>query len=122
MKFGCDADWTTSVTVVVCVRLPLVAVISGCEVAIGVVDAVWIVSVALLRLGGTTFEVVPSLSFQLAVAPLGRLLALRLTGPVNPLTLVTVTRVGRRLPLAHRLAAGDAAIEKSGLPPAASTA
>jgi omega-6 fatty acid desaturase (delta-12 desaturase) len=47
--------------------LPLVAVMSGWEVAFGVFDAVWIFSDALLRLDGTTFEVVPSLSFQLAV-------------------------------------------------------
>jgi hypothetical protein len=71
--------------------LPLVAVMSGWEVAFGVVEAVLIFNVALLRLGGTAFELVPSLSCQLAVAPLGRLLAARLTASLNPFTLVTVT-------------------------------
>ena len=77
--------------VVVCVRFPLVAVMTGFEVDSGVPDAVWIVSVALFRFGGTTFEAVPSASFQEAVVLPGRPPALRLTEPLKPLSRVTVT-------------------------------
>ena len=69
--------------------------------------------VARSRFGGTTFEVVPSLSFQLADAPLGSLVAFKATDPVNPFIACHGHRVGRRLPLAHRLSGWRPAIEKS---------
>jgi hypothetical protein len=91
LKFGCDAAWTTRVTVAVCERLPLVAVISGCDVAVGVFDPVLMASRARSTPGGRTFDFVPSLSCQVADAPLGSRLAFRVTDPLNPFSLFTVT-------------------------------
>jgi hypothetical protein len=79
------------VTVAVCERLPLVAVISGCDVAGGVFDAVLIARRAWSIPGGRTFEVVPLLSVQVAEDPLGSLLASKVTDPVNPLCRFTAT-------------------------------
>ena len=59
VKLGCVAGCTTSLTVVVCFRLPLVPSIFKLKVPFGVFDAVLILSVAQLTLGGTTFEFVP---------------------------------------------------------------
>ena len=81
MKFGWDEGWTTSVTVLVWDRLPLVAVISGCEVPVGVFDAVLIASRARSIGAAGRSSVVPSLSFQLADAPLGSLVAFKATDP-----------------------------------------
>ncbi len=66
-------------------------------------------------------EVVPSLRFQLAVAPPGRLVAFKLTDPEKPFSLFTVTVYVPARPLLTVWLAGDAATEKSG-GPAANTA
>jgi len=90
LKFGCDDAWTTKVTVAVCERPPLVAVISGCDVPMGVPDPILMASRARSIRGGRTFDFVPSLSYQLADAPLGSLPAFRLTDPLNPFSRFTV--------------------------------
>jgi len=122
VKFCWAAGWTASVIVVVCESLSLVAVTTGCVVPVGVLDAVLTVSVAELRLGGITFELVPSLSFQLPVAPLGRPDTLSVTAPANPLVRVTATEYAVDCPCVTVWLEGEAAIEKSAFPPAAKTA
>jgi hypothetical protein len=122
MKLGCDDGWTTSVTVVVCERLPLVAVINGCEVPVVVLDAVLIASRARSRLGGKTLDVVPSLRSQLADDPPGRLVTFNATAPANPFSLFTVTVYVAVCPRLTVWLAGVRVIEKSDAPPAANPA
>ena len=74
---------TTSVTVVVCVRVPLVPVIVKGNVPVGVVLLVVTVIVE-------EPDVVTDVGLKLAPAPAGNPLALKVTVPVNPPDGVTV--------------------------------
>ena len=96
--------------------LLLAAVTTGCEVPLGVVEEVWIVNVALFWDGGRTFELVPLESFQLALAPAGRLEALSVTASANPFDGVTVTEYAVDWPWLTVWLDGEAAIEKSARP------
>ena len=73
---------TTSVAVVVCVKLPLAPVIVSVYVPTGVLVLVVTESVD---------EVVAGFGVKLPVAPAGRPLAVNATWPVNPLIGVTAT-------------------------------
>ena len=75
---------TTSVVVVEWVRAPLVPVMVSVEVPVGVVPAVVTVSVE----GPLPLMVAGE---KLAVAPVGKPLALRVTVPANPFRAPTVT-------------------------------
>jgi hypothetical protein len=78
------AAFTTRVTVVLCVRVPLVPVMVSVYVPAGVLLAVVTASVELP-------EPVTEVGVKLPLAPLGNPLALRLTVPVNPFSAPTVT-------------------------------
>ncbi len=83
LKSPLAAALTTSVTVVECVRLPLVPVIVSVYVPAGVVEAVETDKVEFP-------EPATEVGLKLPVAPLGKPLTLRFTVPVKPFTAVMV--------------------------------
>ena len=78
------AAFTVSVTVVECVRLPLVPVIVSVGLPAGVLLLVCTVSVALP-------DPVTVLGLNVPVAPLGNPLTPKLTAPLNPFSAPTFT-------------------------------
>ena len=82
-KSGVAEEFTTRVTVVVWTVLPLVPVMVMVEVPVGVVLAVVTVIVE-------EPEVVTDVGLKLAVAPVGKPLALKVTVPLNPFNAVIV--------------------------------
>jgi hypothetical protein len=84
-KSGVAAAFTTSVTEVLWLELPLVPVIVKVNVPVDVLLVVWTVRVELPA-GGTVTEV--GLSVQVVL--LGQPLTVRLTVPLNPFSGVTV--------------------------------
>ena len=76
--------FTTRLTVVLCARLPLVPVTVKVLVPTGVLVAV---PTVMVEEPGAPLEV----GLKLAVAPLGRPLALKVTVPVKPFKLPTFT-------------------------------
>jgi hypothetical protein len=83
VKSGVGVEFTTSATVVECVKPPLVPVMVSVYVPIGVVELVETDRVALPALA---IEV----GLKMPVAPLGNPVTFKLTVPVKPLTAVTV--------------------------------
>jgi hypothetical protein len=101
------AALTTSVTVVLCVRVPLVPVTVNVELPAGVLPVVVIVSVDVP-------DVVTEAGLNDAVAPVGSPLALRFTVPVNPFNAPIVAVYVVDPPAVTVREFGDAEIEKSG--------
>src|SRR6516225_7989607 len=83
LKSGVGTAFTTSVTVVECVRLPLVPVMVIVYVPVGVVE---LVATERVELPEPATEV----GLKLAVVPLGSPLTLKFTVPVKPFTAPTV--------------------------------
>src|SRR5260370_32685927 len=80
----CDVNGlTTNVTVVVCVKLPLVPVMASVGLPVGVELLVETVSVEVP-------EPLTEVGLNVAVASVGKPLALRATLPLKPFTAVTV--------------------------------
>jgi hypothetical protein len=99
---------TDSVTVVACVKLPLVPVIVNVDVPTGVLPVVVTVSVELPAPVTVAGE-------KLAVAPAGNPLALSVTTPVNPFKAPTLAVYVVALPTLTVCVLGLADIVKSGV-------
>jgi hypothetical protein len=105
---GGACAFTTKLTVVACVKLPLVPVIVNVEVPTGVLPVVVTVKVELPA-------PVTDVGEKLAVAPVGNPLALSVTTPVNPFNAAMLAVYVVALPTITVCVLGLADIVKSGV-------
>src|SRR6516225_4913241 len=110
LKSGVGTAFTTSVTVVECVRLPLVPVMVIVYVPVGVVELVETDRVELP-------EPATEVGLKFAVAPLGNPLTLKFTDPVKPFTALTVDVYEAPAPAVTVCELGEDEIPKSAPPP-----
>src|SRR5574340_736856 len=111
VKSPAAGAFTTSVTLVVCVRAPSVPVMVRVYVPVGVVGAVVTVRVELEALGDVT---VTGLGLNVPLAPVGKPLTLKVTVPLYPFKGVAVAVYEVLLPWTTVCEDGEADTEKSG--------